>query len=171
MAPSASPECRRAEASDEAAKAASTRLSCSTAIRKCLAQERHGLVRAAGDGTQLAEVVQELADVFVIGDALEEHLGALRVVARPAVLVPPLGNERCVEIGLGQDAVVTQSVGELERGGDVLGRSREVLLAAADLGPGVQDPHPQGVGRTVGGGRAAQSLVERGESPSRDCPS
>ena len=76
-----------------------------------LAQERHRLLGPAGDGVQLAEVIQELPDVLVVGDALEERLRPLGIVARAGVLVAALGDERGVEIGLGEDAVVVEARG------------------------------------------------------------
>ena len=58
-----------------------------------LAQQRDGLFGASRDGVKLAEVVQQLAHVLVVGHALEQGARPLCVLAGEGVLVPPLRNE------------------------------------------------------------------------------
>jgi hypothetical protein len=77
-----------------------------------------------------AEVVQELADVRLVGELLVLRLGALRVRAGKHPVPGALGDERSLEIVVSDRAPVVQALCELERALDVLTRRFPVALAS-----------------------------------------
>src|SRR5580765_2615732 len=94
-----------------------------------------------------AEVVQELADVRLVGEFLVLRLGALRVRAGEYPVPGALGDERCLEIVVGDGAPVVQALGELERALDVLARSFPVALAPVTAGAPTESVRAEPIGR------------------------
>src|SRR6187431_2296171 len=94
-----------------------------------------------------AEVVQELADVRLVGELLVLRLGALRVRAGEHPVPGALGDERCLEIVVGDGAPVVQALSELERALDVLARRFPVALAPVAPRAPTESVRAQPIGR------------------------
>src|SRR6187200_1704227 len=97
-----------------------------------------------------AEVVQELANIRLVGQLLVLRLGALRVRAGEHPVPGALSDERSLEIVVGDRAPVVQSLGELERALDVLPRGFPVALASIAAGAPAESVGAEPVGREPG---------------------
>src|SRR5919108_516032 len=93
----------------------------------------------------LVEVVQEPADVDGIVDRLVELLRALRMLARAWPVAVPLGDERGLEVGVGDSLVVAHRLGELERTLDVLARGLPVAVTAIAARAPLEDVRAEAV--------------------------
>src|SRR6185295_3421991 len=75
-----------------------------------------------------------------------------------------LGDERCLEIVVGDGAPVVQALGELERALDVLARSFPVALAPVTAGAPTESVRAEPIGREAGALGEIECLAQE-----RDC--
>ena len=113
------------------------------------------LLRLAEQEVEPAEVVQQLADVGLVGELLVLALRALRVRPREQPVAVALGDQRGLEEDVGDGAPVVQALGELERALDVLAGGLPVALPAIAAGAPAQDVRAERVARE------ARALGER----------
>src|SRR6185312_7541492 len=107
-----------------------------------------------------AEVVQELADVRLVGQLLVLRLGALRIRAGEHPVPGALGDERSLEIAVGDPTAPLSSLGELERALDVLPRGFPVALAPVAAGAPAEGVGAETVGREPGALGKIERLAE-----------
>ena len=97
------------------------------------------LLRLAEEQVQPAEVDEQPADVPFVLELLEELLRLLGVVAGEEPVARALGDERCLEVGVGHHRAVAEALRQLECALDVLARRLEVALAPMAPGAPVED--------------------------------
>src|SRR6185503_16532603 len=93
-----------------------------------------------------AEVVQELADIRLVGELLVLRLGALRVRTSEHPVARALGDQRSLEVVMSDRAPVVQAFCELQRTLDVLARGFPVALAPIAAGAPAEGARAKAVG-------------------------
>src|SRR6185503_17217285 len=91
---------------------------------------RDRLLRLAELEVEAAEIVEQLADVGLVGELLVLGLRALGIRAGEHPVPRALRDQRSLEIVVGDRSAVIQAFGELERPLDVFAGSLPVALTA-----------------------------------------
>ena len=115
------------------------------------------LLLVSEEEREAAEGEQEPADVSLVVQLLVELLGPLRVAARQDPVALPLGDERRLEVRVGDRPAVAQVLRELERALDVLVRGDVVALAPVAARAPAEDVGAEQVAREARSARRATS--------------